>query len=243
MTERRKTERPESKDRRTFPRPPLWLNLLLLVIAIGTFAYAKHQRNVIRGKMAAIFKPSASNPADLIRIRQELSDMDLTRSQLRQQIDSRIKLAQTLNSEQFYIAVDTSKQKFTFRFGSDVVREADAVIGAGKAVASPDGKTWTFVPVKGAFTVAQKQTGYSWRVPAWVYAMRKETPPAEPPSLRNGLGKYVLVLPNDYVIHTPPPPDSPLAGNAKPGSIMIPEADLEAVWPRIVNGQTRVYIF
>src|SRR5436853_190667 len=34
-------------ERRSFPRPPVWLNLLLLIIAIATFAYAKHRRDVL----------------------------------------------------------------------------------------------------------------------------------------------------------------------------------------------------
>ena len=35
MPERRKTQRPESGDRRTFPLPPLWLNLLLLALGLA----------------------------------------------------------------------------------------------------------------------------------------------------------------------------------------------------------------
>ena len=65
---------------------------------------------------------------------------------------------------------------------------------------------------------------------------------AERPTIRNGLGKYVVSLQDNYVIHTPPPDDSPLHGTAKPGSIMVSEADLAAIWPRI-DRQTRVYIF
>jgi hypothetical protein len=243
MSDRRRVERPESTDRRSFPRPPLWLNLLLLVIAAATFAYAKHQRDVIAEKTALLFKPSPTNPAELVRVRQDLSDMDLTRAQLAQQLDGRLQLLQGLNAEQFYIAVDTSKKKFYFRFGKDIVREADAVVGAQRKVTSKDGRTWTFIPAKGAFTVSSKQTDYDWPVPDWVYAMNSQPAPSGRPAIANGLGKYVIALPNDYVIHSPPPPDSPLAGTPKPGSIMLPEADLEAIWPRIVAGQTRVYIF
>lgn len=243
MPERRRASRPDAPDRRSFPRPPLWLNLLLLVIAAATFAYAKHQRDVISEKTAILFSPTPTNPAELIRIRQELSDMDLSRTQLAQQLDSRLQMLQGLNAEQFYIAIDTKKSKFYFRFGKDVVREADAQIGPQATVTSPGGKTWTFIPAKGAFTVSGKETDYPWRVPDWVYAMKKQAPPAERPSITNGLGKYVIVLPNEYIIHSPPPPDSPIANTPKPGSIMVTEADLEAIWPRIVTGQTRVYIF
>ncbi len=242
MPDRRRKLRPDTRERRSFPRPPLWLNLLLLALAVATFVYARNQRDVIAAKTAILFQPGPANPAELIRIRQELSDMDLTRSQLEAQLDSRLQLLQGLNAEQFYIAVDTRRNKFYFRFGKDVVRDADAQIGP-QATATAGGKTWTFIPAKGAFTVIGKQTDYSWRVPEWAYAMKKETAPADRPSIANGLGKYVIVLPNGYIIHSPPPPDSPLANTPKPGSIMVPEADLEAIWPRIVSGQTRVYIF
>jgi hypothetical protein len=242
MPERRHANRPESTDRRSFPRPPLWLNLLLLVIAAAGFAYAKHQRDVVREKSAILFRPSPSNPTELIRVRDDLSQMDLTKTQLARELDSRMKLLQGLAAEQFYIAIDTTNKKFYFRFAKDVVREANAEIGPARVVTAPDKATWTFVPVKGAFTVASKQTDYSWPVPAWVYAMDKKPAPDQARTIPNGLGKYVIVLPSDYIIHSPPPPDSPLAGRPKPGSIMVPEADLEAIWPRITN-QTRVYIF
>jgi hypothetical protein len=71
--------------------------------------------------------------------------------------------------------------------------------------------------------------------------MKGEKPPRQLPVVKNGLGRYVILLPNDYVIHSPPPADSPLKG-AKPGSFMVPEADLAAIWKRI-GPETRVYVF
>jgi hypothetical protein len=61
------------------------------------------------------------------------------------------------------------------------------------------------------------------------------------PGLPGGLGRYVIELDGDYVVHSPPPPESPLKG-AKPGSFLVPEADLGAVWKRITPS-TRVYVF
>jgi hypothetical protein len=52
----------------------------------------------------------------------------------------------------------------------------------------------------------------------------------------------VLFLPNGYAIHTQPSEESPLQG-VKPGSYMVPEDALRAIWPRIVTGKTQVYIF
>jgi hypothetical protein len=79
------------------------------------------------------------------------------------------------------------------------------------------------------------------QVPEWVYALKNEPAPAERPTVHNWLGHYVIFLPNNYVIQSPPPAGSPLQG-PKPGSFMVPEDDLAAIWPRITK-DTRVYIF
>jgi hypothetical protein len=241
MSDRRNSARPEGRDRRSFPRPPLWLNLLLLVIAAATFAYAKYHRNAVEQKTALLFKRTGSSPAELNRIRDELSQMDVTKQQLAKELDGRMQYLESVRSEQFYISIDTQRKKMQFRLGKDVVREADVQIGDAKTITAPSGKTWTFVPLKGGFNVVSKQIGMNWVVPEWAYAMRGEAPPAERPTIANGLGKYVIVLPDNYVIHTPPAAESPLQG-PKPGSYMVPEADLAAIWSRITT-TTRVYIF
>jgi len=233
-------ERPPGVERRSFPRPPLWLNLALLVIAMATFAYAKHHRDVIRRETAVLFKPTPSNPAELNRIREELSGMDLTRDQLAKELDGRMQFLQSVKGEEFYIAIDTKRRKMEFRIGKDVARDCDVQIGEAKTVTWQD-KTWTFVPLKGAFNVVDKEEGLAWTVPEWVYAMNGQTPPETRPTINNGLGKYVVILPDHYVIHSPPAAESPLKG-PKPGSYMVPEEDLAAIWPRITK-DTRVYIF
>ena len=232
---------PYGRERRSFPRPPLWLNLLLLVIAAATFAYAKHQRDVIDDKMSILFRQNPNSPAELNRMRDELSQMDLTQAQLASEIDGRVQYMQSLQSAEFYISIDTKRKKLQFRFGQTVAREADVQIGEAKTITSSTKKKWTFLPLKGGFSVIGKEDGYAWTVPDWVYVMRGERAPAERAVVPNGLGRYVVFLPNSYVIHSPPPPESPLQG-PKPGSFMVSEADLAALWPRITN-QTRVYIF
>ena len=228
-------------ERRSFPRPPLWLNLLLLIVAVATFAFARYQRSAIDAKTAALFKPTASSPAELNRIRDELAQMDLTGAQLARELDGRLMYLDSLQSAQFYISIDTQKRVLQFRFGPDVVRECPIEIGEAKTIKARDGKTWTFLPLKGGFNVVGKDVGYDWTVPEWLYAMRGEPLPAERRVVPNGVGKYIVFLPNNYLIHSPPPPDSPLQG-PKPGSFMVPEDDLAAIWPRI-SKDTRVYIF
>lgn len=240
MLERRSGSSPGSRERRSAPRPPLWLNLILLVIAGATFAYAHHERAIVETKTAHLFAPSANNPAELDRIRGELADMDVTKAQLAKELDGRMDYLRAVQGQQFYLAIDTQKKKLYLRLGKEVAREADIQIGETKTIAG-HGKQWTFVPLKGGFTVAGKEEGYAWQVPEWLYAMKNEPVPEHRPVIDGGLGRYVIFLPDNYVIHSPPSADSPLQG-PKPGSFLVPEADLAAIWPRITK-ETRVYIF
>jgi hypothetical protein len=228
------------RERRSFPRPPLWLNLLLLIIAAATFAYAKHQRNQVLEKTTELFH-NDNSPAEMQRLRDELAQMDLTKDQLAKELDGRTQYLQSLEKEEFYISIDTNKKKMQFRLGKAVVREADVQIGEAKTVTSRDGKTWSFLPLRGGFNVVGKDDDYNSPVSEWVYALRGEPSPSQRPTVHNWLGHYVIFLPNNYIIQSPPPPGSPLQG-PKPGSFMVPEEDLAAIWPRISN-QTRVYIF
>jgi len=228
-------------ERRKWPRPPLWLNLFLLVAAAATFAFAQHQHESINQKTARLFEPAPRANAELNRVRDQLADMDLTEEQLGHELDAKLDYLHSLQSEEFYIAIDTTKKKLWLRLGKEVVREADVEIGEAAAIKG-DGRTWTFVPLKGGFTVVSKSDDYSWPVPEWIYAMNHQPIPAARPSIPNGLGHYIVVLPDNYVLHSPPPDASPLHGRPKPGSIMVPEADLAAIWPRITTS-TRVYIF
>jgi hypothetical protein len=228
-------------ERRSFPRPSLWLNLLLLIIAAATFAYAKHHRSVVLEKTTSLFRKDENSPAELNRIRDELAQMDLDKAQMAKELDGRMQYMQSLQGEDFYISVDTEKKKLQLRLGKAVVREADVQIGEAKTLTSREGKTWTFYPLKGGFNVVGKDDSYESPISEWVYALRNEPIPERRPALHNWLGHYVIFLPNNYVIHSPPPPDSPLKG-PKPGSLMVPEDDLAAIWPRISN-RTRVYIF
>jgi hypothetical protein len=227
------------RERRRSPRPPLWLNLLLIAVAAVTFVYARHQRDVIDDKAALLFQRNESSPGEINRMREELAKADLTREQLARELDGRMTYLQSLRGSQFYLSIDTARRKMQFRLGPEVVRECDVQIGEGRTVNGAGGRTWTFVPLKGGFTVIGKESDYAWTVPDWLYAMQGKAPQHQ--VITNGLGKYVVVLRNNYVIHTPPPPDSPLQG-PKPGSFMVPEEEMAAIWPRITT-ETRVYIF
>ena len=241
MPERRSNDRPGGPERRSFPRPPLWLNLLLLVLGVAGVLFARHHREQVSTRFAHVIAEEARTPVDVKQIKNELAEMDLTRDQLQRELDGRMKMMAGLKSEDFYLAVDTTDRKFRFYYGDTILREGDVALGESKTVKSGD-KSWTFVPVKGAFPVEGKVVGYDWPVPEWVFAMNGQPVPDNRPVIPNGLGQYVIFLPNGYVIHTPPSAESPLRG-AKPGSYMVSESDLAAIWSRIHKGKTHVYIY
>ena len=242
MPERRDDTRPGAPDRRSFPRPPLWLNLLLLLLGIGVLLYARYDRQRVSARFAHVINEEARAPADVKKMKEELAALDLSRTELQRELQGRMKFMASLKSENFYLSIDTQKRKMSFYYGDMVLRESGIQIGDSKAIKDANGKSWTFIALKGAFPVEAKAVGYDWRVPEWVYAMNQQPVPAERPTIANGLGKFVIFLPNGYVIHSTPSTESPLKG-PKPGSILVPDEDLlAAIWPRIHKG-TQVYIF
>ncbi|MEO8379351.1 MAG: L,D-transpeptidase [Acidobacteriota bacterium] len=241
MNDRRGSARLEPSERRSFPRPPLWLNLLLLLLGIAGVLFARQHRERVSHEFAQVITEEARTPADVRKLKNELAEMDLSRDQLQHELEGRAKFVASLKSEEFYLSIDTKARKLRFYYGARMLREADMTVGETRTITAPE-KQWTFIPVKGSFPVEAKLVDHSWRVPEWVYAMKNEPIPAERPVIPNGLGKYVISLPNGYVIHTPPSAQSPLQG-AKPGSFMVSEDVMRAIWARITPGKTQVYIF
>ena len=239
--DRRSSPRSESKDRRTFPRPPLWLNLAILAIAIAGLGVAQMHRKSVARQYQDVLTEKLRTPEEINQLKDELAKRNLSKEQLSRELAAQKEFLQGLDSNEFYLSVDTSARKLRFHYGGAILRETDVIVGPEAVVKGPD-KSWTFVPIKGAFDIEGKVAGHRWTVPEWIYAMKNEPVPAERPTIEGGLGNYVIQLPNGYVIHTPPVEESPLDG-PKPGSIMVSkEADLRAIWPRIHKG-TSIYIF
>lgn len=238
---RRNSERNDAPDRRSFPRPPLWLNLLLLILGVAGVLLGRQHREKVSRQFVDVINEEARTPADVRKLKEELAEMDLSREQLKKELEGRAKFVASLKSEDFYLSVDTKARKMRFYYGDTVLREADVLIGESRTIAAGD-KKWTFVPLKGSFPVQSKLVDHAWRVPEWAYAIKNQPVPPDRPVVPNGLGKYVLTLPNGYVIHTPPSADSPLQG-PKPGSFMVSEDAVRAIWPRITAGKTHVYFF
>lgn len=241
MSDRRTQDRPGAQDRRTFPRPPLWLNLVLLVAGIALLLFARFHRDRVSAQFADVIKTQQRTPADLKKMKEELAEMDLTKDQLQKELQSRTQLVGSLKSENFYLSIDTAERKLRFHYGDTVLRDDDVTIGPTKTIEAGS-KKWTFIPLKGAFPVEAKLVDYAWPVPDWVYVMNGQPIPAERRTVDKGLGRYVISLPNGYAIHTKPDEASPLKG-AKPGSYMVSEDVMRAIWPRINPGKTQVYIY
>ena len=242
MPERRSHERPGAPDRRSFPRPPLWLNLALLLLGVAGVVFARYHRERVETRFAHVLAQQAVTPADVKKMKEELADLDLSRTELQRELEARMKFVGSLKSENFYLSIDTRERKLRFYYGDTVLRDADVTVGEARTIEAPDGRSWTFLPLKGAFNVEAKIVGHDWRVPEWLYVMNGQPLPAGRPVIPNGLGRYVILLPNGYAIHSPPSDESPLKG-PKPGSYMVSEDDLRAIWPRIHKDKTQVFVY
>ena len=226
--------------RRKLARPPARWSLGLLVIALALGGAGAFHRRLIDRRLAQLLAAGESAPFEVQRIRRDLVDLELDEKDLTRELDARVKYAQSQKARDFYIVIDTQARRFDFKYGNRVVRTAPVEIGAPRAIET-GGKSWTFAPITGAFSVKQKLDEADWKAPEWAYAIGGKKPPDPLPEIPNGLGRYVLVFADGYIIHSQPAAESPLTG-AKPGSFLVPEADLAAVWKR-VGPETRVYIF
>lgn len=203
--------------------------------------YGRYHREKVSAEFADVILAEQRTPADVKKMKEDLAAMDVSQNALKHELEGRLKFVGSLKSENFYLSIDSKAHKLRFYYGDTVLREADIAVGDSKTVEA-NGKTWTFIPLKGAFPVEAKVIDHAWRVPEWVYAMNNQPIPAERPVIQGGLGKYVIFLPNGYAIHTQPAADSPLQG-AKPGSYLVAEDVMRAIWPRIIAGKTQVFIF
>jgi hypothetical protein len=233
-------KRKDPSRRRKFPRPSSRTLLFLFgLVVLGGVATAIHRR-MLDSEFETRVEQSRAAPFEIKRIRRELVEMESDEQALANALDARLKYLESARKNQFYISIDKRKRRFSFHFADKILRDAPVEVGLARTIASGK-KSWTFAPLSGAFSVTGKFENGGWKAPEWAYRMNGAMPPNRLPTIEKGLGRYVIHLGNDYVIHSAPPPESPLKG-AKPGSFLVPEADLAAIWPRI-GRETRVYVF
>ena len=171
--------------------------------------------SALDGRLGKLLRQADSAPFEIKRIRQDLADQELDEKSLAAELDSRLKYARIQKANEFYILLDTKRRQFAFKYGDKVVRETSFDAGAPRIIQAKNGARWTFARVTGAFTVKEKLEKADWKVPEWVYILNPEKPPDPLPTVPAGLGRYVLVFSDGYLIHSPPPPESPLSREAR----------------------------
>ena len=221
------------------PRLAWSLGLLLFGVALGSAAIL-HRRH-LDARFGALVVHSEGAPFEIQRIRRDLAALDLDEQTLSRELEARLAAVEAQQLSEFYLDLDTKARRLTFRFGEQVVREAPLEVGAPRPIVSASGDRMAQAPISGVFTVREKLERPAWKPPAWVWSKAGRPVPSPLPTIRGGLGRYVIVLTDDVVLHSPPPPESPLKG-PKPGSLMAPEQDLAAIWKR-VGPETRVHVF
>jgi hypothetical protein len=222
-------------------RPPLSLSLSLLLFGVALGAAAMIHRRHLDARFSALVVESAAAPFEIQRIRRDLESLDLDQKSLEKELAARLAAVDAQKSSEFYLVLDTKAGKMSLRLGDHVVREASLQVGAPRPILAASGDRVAPAPLSGAFTVRQKLDRPAWKPPAWVYTDAGRPVPSPIPEIPGALGRYVVVLTDEVVLHSPPPPESPLAG-PRPGSFQAPEADLAAIWKRL-GPETRVYVF
>jgi hypothetical protein len=222
-------------------RPSLTFNLALLLLGVALFAVASVHRRHLDSRFSALVVESEGAPFEVQRIRRDLAALELDEKSLETELEARLGAADAQKASEFYLVLDAKTGKLSFRFGDRVVREAPIRTRAPRRIRTASGDRIAPAPLSGAFTVRQKLLAPAWKPPAWAWQEAGRPVPSPLPEIPGGLGRYVVVLTDDVVLHSPPPPESPLQGPS-PGSFEAPEADLAAIWKRI-GPETRVYVF
>ncbi len=222
-------------------RPPLAFSLGLLLFGVVLAAAAMLHRKHLDARFSALVVESEAAPFEIQRIRRDLAALDLDQKSLETELAARLAAVDAQKSSEFYLVLDTKAGKMSLRLGDRVVREAPLRIGAPRPIVAASGDRVAPAPLSGAFSVRQKLERPPWKPPAWAYTDAGRPAPSPIPEIPGGLGRYVVVLTDDVVLHSPPPPESPLSG-PKPGSFEAPEPDLAAIWKRL-GPETRVYVF
>jgi hypothetical protein len=223
------------------PRPTVSASLLLLLFGVAVAGAAFAHRRSLDARFEAQVVRGRTAPFDVQRIRRDLAALDLDEKALARELEARLSAAAQQAASDFYLVLDTRTKTLTLRFGDRIVREAPLAVGPPRFLRAASGERVTAPPLTGAFTVRQKLERPAWKAPASAYIQAGRPVPDPLPEIRGGLGRYVVVLAEDVVLHSPPPVESPLHG-PRPGSFEAPEADLAAIWKRI-GPETRVYVF
>ena len=103
----------------------LFTGLFLLLLGIGGLLYARHHREQVSTRFARVIAEEARTPVDLKNAKEQLAELDLSREQLRQELEGRSKFMASLKSENFYLSIDTKQRKVARRVGFSLEGRAD----------------------------------------------------------------------------------------------------------------------
>jgi hypothetical protein len=82
-------------------------------------------------------------------------------------LKTRLDYARSQKSREFYVVLDTTRRRFAFKFADKVLRDALLDVGAPRVVHAKSGKSWTFAPVTGAFSLQEKLEDAEWSIPGF----------------------------------------------------------------------------
>ncbi len=171
----------------------------------------------------------------------QLMSLQQDRLMLAGQLDEmETKLAST-KADGTHLAIDLSDSTLYLEFNDKTLRAVKLRLGADTTVQVPGGERYTFIVPRGPFVVEKVGRNVEWQVPDWLYTLHGKAVPDVRPRITGGLGRYVLFLGENIVIHSPPVESSPLT-QPYPGSFEAPEADLKALFETVKVG-TKVFIY
>jgi hypothetical protein len=121
-----------------------------------------------------------------------------------------------------------------------ILREMKAEIGPEAVLGEPPDQVRLAAPLGKRAVLRVLRAGYRWEVPAWVYAQRRLSLPADR-LVPDALGPVAVILSGGTVLYSRPE-GGPLADDAfvLPGSVRVGRDDLRAVADNLADG-TPVY--
>src|SRR5262249_9718261 len=184
------------------PRPPLELSLALLLCTVAFGAGATLHRRNLDARFSASVVRSQAAPFEIQKIRHDLSERELDEAALEKELEARLAAVDAQEASEFYLVLDTKADKLTFRYGDRIVREAPLTVGAMRPISSASGEKIKAPRLSGAFTVRKKLEKPSWKPPAWVWQAAGLPAPKPLSEIPGGLGRYVVFLTDEVVLHT-----------------------------------------
>ena len=194
-------------------RPPISWSLGLLLFGMALAVVAAVHRRHLDARFQQLVVRSQSAPFEIQRIRQDLAALSLDEKTLEKDLAARLAAADAQKSSEFYLVVDTREKRLSLRLGDDIVRETTLQMRAPRPIEAASGERLVPAPLSGAFTVREKLERPAWKPPAWAWTEAGLPVPSPIPDIRGGLGRYVVVLTDDVILHSPAPPESPAEGS------------------------------